>query len=129
MKRLMMLLLAGVLAVTMTACGGSSEPAEEPIEEPQIEEQAPELDPDFKAAMDSYEAFMNDYADFMEKYAESDDMTAMLGDYMDYMSKYQEAMDALEKIESQDMTDAELAYYLEVTNRVSQRLLEASSNM
>lgn len=81
--------------------------------------------PDFKAAMDSYEAFMNDYCDFMEKYSENPSDAALIAEYADYLSKYGDLMEKFEAWEDDDLNDAELAYLLEVQSRVEARLLEA----
>ncbi|MDD6830762.1 MAG: hypothetical protein PUE37_04095 [Firmicutes bacterium] len=37
--------------------------------------------------MDSYEDFMNDYADFMKKYKSNPSDVSLLADYADYMTK------------------------------------------
>ncbi|MCQ2508051.1 MAG: hypothetical protein MJ097_04610 [Dorea sp.] len=89
-----------------------------------------EISPDFKAAMDSYEAFFDEYVSFMNKYAESDktDMNMLL-EYTNYLSKYAEAMEKMEAIEDSDMNDAELAYYIDVTARIEKKLLEVASEM
>lgn len=84
------------------------------------------IDPDFKAAMDSYEKFFDEYVDFMKKYmnAGPEDVMAMMGDYADYLEQYTETMKKLEELEEEDMTAAEAAYYAEVTGRITQKLLE-----
>lgn len=83
--------------------------------------------PEFKEAMDSYEAFFDEYVAFMEKHAASDgsDLT-LLTDYADYMSKYADMMADLEAWDSADMNTAETAYYIEVQSRISQKLLEVA---
>ena len=43
------------------------------------------------------------------------------------MSEYVTTTAKFEKIQDEDLNDAELAYYLEVSNRVSQNLLAVSS--
>ncbi len=86
--------------------------------------------PEFKTAMDNYESFMNEYCEFMEKYAHSDGTDAsLLSDYADYLQKYADAMEAFEAWDNGEMNDKELTYYLEVQNRVTQKLLETSSSM
>ncbi len=85
------------------------------------------LDPDFKAAMDSYETFMDEYVAFMKKYAESDGTDlSILTDYADYMSKYADFVEDFEKWEDEDLNAAETAYYLEVQTRVTKKLLEVA---
>lgn len=88
-----------------------------------------ELDPDFKAAMDSYESFMDEYCAFMKKYQDSDGTDAgMLADYATYMAKYAKVCKDFAEWENEDMNDAETAYYIEVQTRVTQKLAEVSGS-
>ena len=83
--------------------------------------------PDFKNAMDRYETFMGEYCDFMAKYNESDGSDlSLLSDYASFLSQYAEMAESFEAWDSEDLTDAETAYYLEVQTRVSQKLLEVA---
>lgn len=84
------------------------------------------VDPDLKATLDSYENLMNDYCDFMEKYkkADSSDAVSMLSDYYEILNEYTEAMDKLDKLDTDNMSTADYQYYIDVTSRVSKRLLE-----
>lgn len=84
--------------------------------------------PEFKEAMDSYEAFYDEYIAFMKKYRTADamEMLSMLSDYTDFMEKMDDWTDKLDKLEG-DMNDEELAYYLEVTGRVEKKMLESIS--
>ena len=110
---------------------------EAPIaEEAPITEEAPVVEavtensdgmrPDFKAAMDSYEAFYDEYCSFMKKYMENPTDLSLLGEYADMMSKSIEANQKFEAWDESDMNDAELSYYLEVNTRVAQKLLEVT---
>lgn len=83
--------------------------------------------PEFKEAMDSYEAFFDEYIDFMKQYTSSNDPLGMLEDYTDYMTQYADTMSAMDEIDDSELTSEELAYYLEVTARVNQKLLGATS--
>ena len=62
----------------------------------------------------------------MEKYenADSSDMVSMLDDYYKMLKEYTDAMDSLSKLDTSNMSTADYKYYLDVTNRVSKRLLE-----
>lgn len=102
--------------------------AEETAEQPGDDaESADGMRTEFKEAMDSYESFMNEYCDFMKKYAESDGTEiGLLADYTKYMSKYADAMEAFEAWDSEEMNMAETAYYLEVQTRISKKLLEVA---
>lgn len=83
--------------------------------------------PEFKQAMDSYEAFMNEYCDFMKKYEESDGTDlGLLADYTEYMSKYAKVVEDFEAWDSEEMNMAETAYYLDVQTRISKKLLEVA---
>ncbi len=68
---------------------------------------------------------MNQYCDFMNNYDATD--LSMLSEYSELMAEYATATAKFEKIEDEDLNDAELAYYLEVSNRISQNLLAVSS--
>jgi len=84
------------------------------------------IDPQFKQTMDDYEAFMNDYADFMEKYQNSDDVLSMSADYADMMEKYNQYMTEIDNIDEDELNEEELKYYNDVQHRVNERLLSVS---
>lgn len=111
---------------------------EETIAESKTEEQKPSADSgnstvgedglrkDFKEAMDSYETFMNEYCDFMEKYSKNPTDAGLMADYMSYMEKFDDFTNKFDQWGGEDLNDAELAYYLEVQTRVYDRLAEAA---
>ena len=82
--------------------------------------------PEIKEAIDSYEAFFDEYIAFMQSYAENDAPFDMLSDYLDYMTKYTDMMQKLDELSNEELNDAELAYYLEVSARINQKLLDAA---
>ena len=51
---------------------------------------------------------------------------SLLADYTKYMSKYADMVEKFDKWESEDLNDAELAYYIDVQARVSKKLLEVA---
>ena len=86
-----------------------------------------ELRPEFKNAMDSYEAFMNEYVEFMKKYEDSAGTNPeLIAQYAVIMSKYTQFAADFEKWEEEDMNEAEMKYYIEVEARVSQKLVEVA---
>lgn len=87
------------------------------------------VDPDLKETLDAYEKMMNEYCDFMEKYenADSSDVISMMGDYSKMLSEYADAMDKLNELDTSKMSTADYKYYLDVTTRVSKRLLDVAS--
>ncbi len=97
-------------------------------EQPSKPENTSGLRSDFKAAMDSYEAFVDEYVTFMEKYNNNPSDVGLIADYASYMSKYADFAKKFDQWENEDLNDEELAYYLEVQTRVSQKLLAAAYN-
>ena len=69
---------------------------------------------------------MNEYCDFMKKYNDNPSDTSLLTDYTSYMSKYADFADKFDKWESEDLNDAEMAYYIEVQTRVNKKLAEVA---
>ena len=84
------------------------------------------VDPELKAFLDEYEAFMNDYIDFMIKYQDSDDITGMISAYAEIMKDYVYYAEAVEKYEPDEMSAADAAYYIDVTARISKKLVSVS---
>ena len=95
-------------------------------QEAQNQAQSGGVTPAVKEAMDSYESFMNKYCDFMEKYTADGAPTSMLTDYLKMMSEYSEMTKKLDDMDQSTWTDADMQYYLEVMNRVNQRLASVS---
>ncbi|MEE0928550.1 MAG: DUF6591 domain-containing protein [Acutalibacteraceae bacterium] len=81
---------------------------------------------DFKAAMDGYEDFMDDYVAFMKKYQKNPGDLSLLADYTDFLTKYTQWVEDFEKWEDEDLNTAELAYYTDVQARVTKKLLEVA---
>ena len=82
------------------------------------------IDPDFMAAMDSYEKFFDEYVAIMKKYKANPTDMSILADYAKYMGQYADMMQKMEDWENEDLNTAETAYYIEVQGRVTQKLLE-----
>ena len=82
--------------------------------------------PEFKEAMDSYEAFFAEYAALMQAISDDPGDLTLLARYAAYMNRYTETMEALDGIEEDELTTAELSYYIEVMSRIQQLLLAAA---
>ena len=80
------------------------------------------IDPTFKKAMDDYEAFMDEYVSFMKKYSADPSDLSLMADYATFMLKYAQFVDDFEAWEDEELNTAELAYYLQVQARVSEKL-------
>ena len=105
-----------------------AEPTEEPAPEPQTAAAENEIRPEVKEFLDAYEACMDEYVEFMQKYLNADptSMVSMMGDYYSILARYTEFAEKIDAFDESELTNAELAYYLEVTNRVSQKLLRVA---
>ena len=103
------------------------EPTPEPTAEPTPEptpEPAAGMRPEFKEAMDSYEAFYDEYCAFMKKYQANPADLSLLAEYANMMSKLTEMDEKFDAWEDGDLNDEELKYYMEVQTRVTQKMLE-----
>lgn len=112
----------------LTSDAITSEKPEEttrPVSTEESDDSVDGMRPEFKAAMDSYENFINEYVDFMKKYMANPSDMSFLMDYADYMSKYSDFVEDFAKWDDDDdMNTAEMAYYIDVQARVSKKLFE-----
>ena len=79
---------------------------------------------EFKEAMDSYEAFYDEYCNIIKQYMENPTDLGLLSSYTDMLTKAAEMSEKFEAWEDNEMNKAELKYYLDVNNRITQKLLE-----
>ena len=86
------------------------------------------LRPEFKEAMDTYEAFYTEYCDLLKKYAENPTDLSILGKYTNMLTKVEEMNKAFEKWDESDLNSEELKYYLDVNNRVMKMLVDVAGN-
>ena len=94
--------------------------------ETQEGESSDDLDPEFKEMMDSYEAFFDEYIAFMEKYKENPTDMSLLSELSDMLTKEAEMLKEMEGLDQSEMSSAELAYYLEVTGRIYEKLAKVT---
>lgn len=80
--------------------------------------------PEFKEAMDTYEAFFNEYCDFMAEYKENPTNLSLLGKYAGMITKLDEMEKKFNSWEEGDMSSEELKYYLDVTSRIQKRMVD-----
>lgn len=114
-----------------------STPSTQPTTEPSTEATTPaateekkdsnSIDPEFKAAMDSYEKFFDEYVAIMKKYKTNPTDMSILSDYAKYMGQYADMMQKFEKWENEDLNTAEAAYYVDVQARITKKLLEVAN--
>ena len=83
--------------------------------------------PSFKEMMDSYEAFFDEYIDFMKKYKENPSDLSLISEYTEYLSKYSDYMSKLSAVDTDSLSAADLAYYTEVNARITKELAEVAA--
>ena len=115
----------------------STQPSTQPSTEPSTEATTPaateekkdnnSIDPEFKAAMDSYEEFIDEYEAIMKNYKANPTDLSILSDYAKYMGQYADMMQKFEKWENEDLNTAEAAYYVDVQARITKKLLEIAN--
>lgn len=82
--------------------------------------------PEFKQVMDGYEAFYDDYIEFMNKYTSGKyDMMNMLGDYLLMLDKLDKWTKKIDEIDESTLTPADSAYYFIVTMRIEKKLIDS----
>jgi len=86
------------------------------------------VDPELKAFLDSYEDFVDEYIEFMQKYTANPTDLSLLAGYADFMQKYADFAEKVDDYDTKDMSAADSAYYIEVTARCSQKMLKALGN-
>lgn len=104
----------------------ASVPAEEVYSESTFpvepEPEAQEMRPEFVEAMESYEAFYDEYCAFMQKFEKNPEDLELLARYAEVMVRLTEVEEAFEAWDGEDLNDAELRCYMEVNARVVQKL-------
>lgn len=144
MKKTSAMLAALLMALSLSACGGQTPDSTAQTEQtpaaatpeqtaspeetttPEDTASAEGLRPDFKEAMDSYEAFYQQYCDFMKKYQANPTDVKLLAEYPDMLAKADEMSKAFEAWDQDDLSKEELKYYLDVNNRVMQMLVDVT---
>ncbi len=76
--------------------------------------------PEFKEAMDSYEAFFDSYWEFMRSY-DSSDLT-MMTKYAEFMSQYADMMDKLDAVDESELSPEEEDYYIQTMAHINDEL-------
>ncbi len=84
------------------------------------------LRPEFKEAMDAYEAFYTEYCEFMTEYSENPTDFTLLFEYGEMLVQAEEMNEAFEAWDEDELNDEELKYYLEVNARVMSLLIDVA---
>lgn len=82
------------------------------------------VDVAFKEMMDSYEAFFNEYVEFMKTFDEASATPEIMLAFADYTARYSDYVNKMEEVDETTLSEADLTYYLEVQARINQKLAE-----
>ncbi len=82
--------------------------------------------PEFKEAMDAYEAFYIEYCDFMKQFNENPTDLTLFAKYGDMLVKVAEMNEAFEAWDEDELNNEELKYYLDVNNNVMKMLIDVA---
>ena len=107
----------------------TTEPMTEATTVPPTEATAELIDgmrPDFKEAMDAYEAFYKEYCELLKKYTANPTDFSILGQYANMLTKADEVDKAFKKWDESDLNSEELKYYLDVNNRVLKMMVDVT---
>ena len=148
MKKAIALTLAICTLFALSGCGGfpikitvtTSSPAEtaEPTaspapsapplaskpEEKKSSAPASGMRPEFKELLDTYEAFIDEYVDFMHSYMENPLDFSLLAQYADFLEKYEDMTDLIDEIDEDELSNEELKYYIDFTARISKKMVD-----
>lgn len=102
-------------------------PTDAPVEEKTEKPASSGIRPEFKEAMDSYEAFFDEYVDFMKKYQQNPSDLSLVTEYLDYMTRYTDAMEKMNALDDGTLSTEESAYFIEVTARINKKLLSVAA--
>lgn len=80
--------------------------------------------PEFKEAMDSYEAFYDEYCDLLAQYTKNPTDLSLLSKYSAMLGKAEEMDKKFEAWDEGEMSNEELKYYLDVNTRIQKKLVD-----
>jgi len=79
--------------------------------------------------LESYEAFYDEYIEFMDKYYTTDNASlTMLADYSKMLIKYEDFNKKYDELDDGTFTEAEEKLYIDTQLRVNNKLLKAMEN-
>lgn len=79
---------------------------------------------EFKEAMDSYEAFYDEYCKFMKEYNKNPLDYTFQSRYIEMINKSIEMNEKFEAWDEEKMSDEELKYYIDVNSRIQKKLID-----
>lgn len=95
-------------------------------EEKISEESTDGVSPELVEQTEAYKEFFKEYVNFMKDASNLDSSNSLsfLSDYSEFIEKYEDAMNALDKMDSENMSEADRKYYTNTMLEIDQLLLE-----
>ena len=84
---------------------------------------------DLKEFLDAYEEFVDEYCEFMVEYSNDPTNIQLLTQYTELLTEYADFANKVNGYNQNEMSDEDLKYYVEVTTRCSQKLINAGIDM
>ena len=105
---------------------GEEPEAPAPTAEPTLTGEEKNISQELRDFLANYEDFADEYIEFLTKYLKADpgEMLSLLGDYAEYAEKYADFAAQIKDFDTSKLTKEELAYFREVTDRVTRKLAE-----
>ncbi|HHW95435.1 MAG TPA: hypothetical protein GX736_05880 [Mogibacterium sp.] len=135
MRRFLALIVIFTICFIFTACGeekdNSSEADATETEAVEPDATADGVTPEFKAELDSLEAFVDEYIAFMDNYMklEDEEMIQKMSDFSSYSDKFTKFLGKIDAIDEESLSPEDLAYYDKVYNRMLKKLNDLSARM
>lgn len=117
---------AKLIETDAAAESSDDETSDEPDDETSADPDSSIISPEFKKTMDDYEAWFDHYCEVMKKYQEDPSDLELMSEMTDLLSEEADMLEQMENMDQSEMTNAELAYYIEVTARIEKKLLEVA---
>lgn len=119
--------LEGTMSGKETDGSSTEEEAKEPTQDENTGEAVGDIRPEFKEAMDRYEAFYTEYCEVIKAYNNNPTDLTLLTRYADMLVKAEEMNEAFEAWNEDELSAEELKYYLDVNNRVMKMLVDVAA--
>lgn len=102
-------------------------PAEKPAESSSGTAQTSGLRAEFKEAMDAYEKFVDEYVAFMQKYKANPTDKNLLSEYSKIVQRSTDMTSKFQNWKSNNLNKEELKYYLDLSSRMTKKMLDVAS--
>lgn len=119
-------LLFTLLTMNLLLMGCSSTTAKQ-VSTIQSSSPSEEVSKEWKQTLDAYEAFYDEYVEFMKSYDSSTLDTETIDHYTELLKKFNTYSSELENVDEDSLSKADKEYFIEVNGRIQKKLLEVNN--